>query len=303
MTPSITDRQFVEPTPGIRLHYASCGKAGAPLLLFIHGFPEAWFEWEGLLPEFGDDWFAVAPDLRGFNLSSQPVGVEHYKPALIVQDMLGLIRELGYDKATVVAHDWGGAIAWNLAIQASQHVERLIIINSPHPYLFARELALNPVQQQASTYMNWLREPGSESALLKDDCALLDGFFTGAGQDGAWYTPQLRERYHEMWRRQHPDGGPAMAGAVNYYRATPYRPAAGNPTAMLDKLNPADWRTPVPVRVIWGEQDRALSLGLLEGLDTFCSDLRISRISDAGHWVIHERPDDVRRLVRGHLTD
>src|SRR5690606_12393692 len=115
----------------------------------------------------------VAPDLRGFNLSSKPAGVESYRPKLIVQDLLGLIRALGRKSVTVVAHDWGGAIAWNMAIHAPELVERLIIINSPHPCVFARALSTNPVQQQASEYMNWLRKPGSESALFKDDFALL----------------------------------------------------------------------------------------------------------------------------------
>ena len=303
MTHPIIASQFADVSPGIRLHYASCGDAGAPLLLFIHGFPEAWFEWERLMPAFGEKWFAVAPDLRGFNLSSKPAGVEHYKPKLIVQDMLGLIRALGYEKATVVAHDWGGAIAWNLAIHAPQHVERLVIINSPHPYLFAQALADNPRQQEASGYMNWLRKPGSESALVKDDYSLLDGFFTGSGQNADWYTPEVRQRYHEMWRQPGEAGSHAMSGAVNYYRASPFRPAQDGQPATRLALDPAEWRTSVPVRVIWGEQDRALSSDLLDGLDQVCSDLKVVRVPDAGHWVVHQKSEEIGRLLHEALEE
>ncbi len=299
----ITTNQFADVAPGIRLHYASCGNPEAPLLLFIHGFPEAWFEWEEQMSAFGGEWFAVAPDLRGFNLSSKPAGVEHYKPKLVMQDMLGLIKALGRTKATVVAHDWGGAIAWNMAIQAPEQVERLVIINSPHPYLFARALSSNPKQQQSSSYMNWLRRPGSESVLIKDGYSLLDGFFTGGGQDGAWYTPELQRRYHEMWSQPGEAGSHAMSGAVNYYRASPLRPGEDGQPARIPDLDPAQWSTHVPVRVIWAEQDRALSTDLLDGLDQVCSDLKVVRIPDAGHWVVHQKPAEITRLIRQALQD
>jgi len=299
----IVENQFAEVSPGIRLHYATCGDPQAPLMLFVHGFPEAWFEWEQQMPRFADEWFVVAPDLRGFNLSSKPAGVENYRPKLILQDLLGLIKALGRTSATVVAHDWGGAIAWNMAIHAPEFVERLVIINSPNPYVFARALATNPVQKQASEYMNWLRKPGSESVLFKDDFALLDGFFTGSGQDGRWFTPELRERYHRMWQQPASSGEHPMTGAVNYYRATPLRPVVEEEGNQETRMNPADWRTNVPVRVIWAEADRALPIHLIEGLDEVCSDLRIVRIPGAGHWVVHERPDEITTHIRAALKD
>ena len=292
---AITDNQFDDLGNGIRLHYASAGERGRPLMLFCHGFPEAWFEWEAQLAHFGDDHFAVAPDLRGFNLSSQPPEVENYRAKLIVEDLRLLIARLGYESAIVVAHDWGGAIAWNLAISTPTLVEKLVIVNSPHPYLFVRDLSSDSLQQRASEYMNWLRAPGSEKALAKDDFRLIDGFFEGRGQGAAhWYTPQLRSRYHAMWSR-------GLAGGVNYYRASPlHPPKTGEGTGAI-QMKPEDWTVRVPVRVIWGEADQALLPRLLDGLDQVCPDLEVHRIPEGSHWVIHEQPERINRLIRSFL--
>ncbi len=303
MAASVTAGQFAELGNGIRLHYASAGVPGRPLMLFLHGFPEAWFEWQDQLEEFGTDHFAVAPDLRGFNLSSQPVGVENYRARLILDDLRRFIGLLGYEHAIVVAHDWGGAVAWNLAIFLPQLVERLLIINSPHPYQFMRALAGDPAQQAASQYMNWLRKPGSEGALLEHDCQLLDGMFIGNGQaDSQWYTPAVRERYHTMWRQNASGSAVAMQGAVNYYRSSPARPPLEGETITFDG-KPGDWTLRVPVRVIWGEADIALLPVLLEDLELVCPDLHVTRIAQGTHWIIHQMPARVNALLRGYLSN
>ncbi len=130
--------QFASLPNGARLHYASAGERGKPLMLFVHGFPEFWFEWEAQLAEFGHTHFAVAPDLRGFNLSSKPEAVEAYRPRHIVEDLVQFVSALGYERCIVVAHDWGGAICWNLAIQFPQLVEQLVIINRRTPTCLRR---------------------------------------------------------------------------------------------------------------------------------------------------------------------
>ncbi|NDI84568.1 alpha/beta fold hydrolase [Undibacterium crateris] len=292
----IQSGQFAQLPNGTRLHYASAGEPGQPLILFVHGFPEFWYEWVAQLEEFGTDYFAVAPDLRGFNLSDMPTDPAAYKARHIVDDLQGLITTLGYQQAIIVAHDWGGAICWNLAIALPQLVEKLIIINSPHPYLFMQALANDPAQQASSAYMNWLRQPGSEQALAKDNFALMEGFFQGMGQPPAvWFDADTRSKYHACW--QH-----GLHGGVNYYRASPLHPptnqAAG---AQRLELNPADFCVQPPVRIIWGEADQALPASLLLGIEAFIPDLQIVRIPEGGHWVIHEQPQRVNALLRQFL--
>lgn len=298
MTAAIHSGQFASLSNGTRLHYASAGKKQNPLILFVHGFPEFWYEWSAQLPEFGDDYFAVAPDLRGFNLSDMPADVSAYKAKHIVDDLRLLIAHLGYEKAVIVAHDWGGAICWNLAIALPALVEKLIIINSPHPYLFMRALAQDQSQQSSSEYMNWLRNEGSEAALAKDDFALLEGFFTGMGQPAAsWFDEATRARYHECW--QH-----GLTGGVNYYRASPLHPPTSNDKgASKLSFNPDDFKVRVPTRVIWGESDKALPKTLLDGLDEFIADLHIERIEEGSHWIIHEQPDRINALIRQYLKE
>jgi epoxide hydrolase 4 len=296
MSAAIQSGQYAPLPNGIRLHYASAGEKGKPLMLFVHGFPEFWVEWEAQLAEFGRDHFAVAPDLRGFNLSDMPADPAAYKARHIVEDLCLLAAHLGYDKFVMVAHDWGGAVAWNFAIALPQLLHKLVIVNSPHPYLFMQALANDPAQRAASEYMNWLRAEGSESALAKDDFKLLEGLLNGMGRSPTpWFTDAVRAKYHECWAR-------GLTGGVNYYRASPlHPPTEAHPGPLKLQLNPADFRVKVPTRVIWGETDIALPKTLLDGLDAVVDDLRVERIPEGSHWVIHEQPVRINRLIRGFL--
>ena len=299
MSATITSNQFAALPNGTRLHYASAGQADKPLLLFVHGFPECWFAWEAQLQHFGEDYFAVAPDLRGFNLSDMPTDRAAYKARHIVDDLRLLIAHLGYHDCVLIAHDWGGAIAWNLALAMPQLLRRLIIINAPHPYLFMQALAHDPQQQTASAYMNWLRADGAEEALAKDNFKLMEGFFTGLGASNEqWFTAAVRERYHACWRN-------GLHGGLNYYRASPlYPPTTDDPGALrlVDAMQPADFVVTVPTRVIWGMADMALPPTLLDGLDRFVPDLRIERIAGCSHWIVHEQPTKINRLMRSYLS-
>lgn len=295
--------QFANLPNGMRLHYASAGESGKPLLLFVHGFPEFWYAWEHQLAEFGQTHFAVAPDLRGFNLSGKPADVEAYRPRHIVEDLVQLVRVLGYTRCVIVAHDWGGAVCWNLALQYPDLVERLVIVNAPHPYLFARALAADPAQQKASAYMNWLRKPGAEQALAASDFALLEKMLTGeADQAPAWFGSETRARYRAAWSQPGDDGSHALTGGVNYYRASPmHPPAPGEAAPDLSRLDPAAFVVRVPTLVIWGEQDRALPKSLVDGLGDFVPDLRLERIPEGSHWVVHEQPERINLLIRSAL--
>ena len=297
MSATIRDGQYAELSNGIKLHYASAGEPGKPLILFLHGFPEFWYAWHEQLAEFGRDHFAVAPDLRGFNLSSMPQDVTAYKARHIIEDLRLFTGQLGYDRFDLVAHDWGGAVAWNFAIGLPGLLKRLVIVNAPHPYIFMRALAGDPAQRKASDYMNWLRAEGSEAALAKHGFELMDGFFNGMGQPRAhWYTADVREKYHACWSR-------GLTGGVNYYRASPlHPPTEDHPGPLKLDLKPEDFRVSVPTRVIWGENDLALPKSLVEGLEDVVPDLRLERVPDGTHWVIHEQPALVNRLLRDFLA-
>lgn len=298
MNSAIQEGQYATLPNGQRLHYASAGERGKPLLIFLHGFPEFWYAWHAQLPAFADTHFAVAPDLRGFNLSDMPAEVSAYRPKLISQDIEQLIAHLDYERCIMVAHDWGGAIAWNIAIGKPQLLERLIIINSTHPYPFAKALANDLQQQAASTYMNWLRAEGSEQALAKDDFRVMEQLMLGMGRPSDhWFDESMRARYHACWSR-------GLTGGVNYYRATPlYPPTDNDAGAGKLTLDPANFRVSIPVRVIWGLQDKALLPLLLDDLPELVDDLMIERIPEASHWVAHEQPARVNQLITRFLTE
>ena len=221
-----------------------------------------------------------------------------------MQDVALFIEYLGYEKACIVAHDWGGAVAWNLAILQPQWVEKLIIINSPHPYLFMRALRENPAQQRASAYMNWLRQEESENALSKDSFKLLESFFqrSGGGMP-AWYTPPLQALYHAAWSIPGQQQSHALSGSINYYRASPLHPPLKDEAiSAVIELKPEDWQVQVPTGVIWGEQDIALPIDLLRDLHTVVKNLNIKRIAEGTHWVVHEHPQLVNEYIQQYLV-
>jgi pimeloyl-ACP methyl ester carboxylesterase len=273
---------------GVRLHYAAAG-AGDPIV-FLHGFPEFWYAWHNQLEEFGRDHLAVAPDLRGYNLSSKPEGIDSYSTHLIAEDVRQLIEHLGAERATVVGHDWGGAPAWFLATFQTEAVERLVILNSPHPGPFARELAESSAQQEASAYMGVFRgEPGkAEEILLGNDFEGLRKF-----TEGLW--PALSEEeqaaYREAWSQEG-----AIAAGLNWYRASPIA-LPGEEGFPFPVPEPEHFRTEVPTLVIWGERDTVLPPTLLDGLEDYVPNLTVKRV-DATHWVVHEQPELVNRYIR-----
>jgi pimeloyl-ACP methyl ester carboxylesterase len=275
---------------GIDLSCRAAGPKGAPVLVFLHGFPEAAFVWDALLEHFGTRYRAVAPNLRGYERSSTPADVEAYRAKYLIADISSLIDVLGGRLAALVAHDWGGALAWGVAAQRPEAIGHLVIINSPHPATFLRELRANPAQQAASAYMTFLCRPDAEALLAADDFARLWPFFTNMGATdptrpgGAWLTEELRERYREVWRA-------GLRGGCNYYRASPLKPPlTSDDLVMKVELPPQTVTTRAPTLVIWAEDDIALPVALLDGLDAFVPDLRIVRVPGASHWIVHERP-------------
>lgn len=278
---------------GVRLHYATAGRG--PLMLFVHGFPQFWYAWHHLLPEFARDHHAVAPDMRGVNLSAKPDGVKAYHVTQQTNDLRALMRHLGHDRCVLVGHDWGGACAWHFASQHPAEIEKLVIVNAPHPVMFARELRRNAAQRKASDYMALFRLDKAERVLAEDDFRRLAYFFRewggagGARPDGATLAI-----YKEAWTQPG-----ALTASLNYYRASPLYPAT--PPESVPELRAQDFMVRVPTLVIWGDSDTALLPELLDGLGECVPDLRLEHIREGSHWVVHEFPDKVTSLIRDFL--
>ncbi len=299
--PPVRDGQYAQvgtAARSLRLHYASCGDERAPLLLMLHGFPEGWFAWREQMSAFAARFHMIAPDLRGYGRSDKPEGVGAYRVAELVADVNALIDALGYERCTLVGHDWGGVLAWAFAIAHPERVERLVILNAPHPVLFAEALAHDPRQQAASAYMNWLRRPGSETVLARDDFARLEAMLESMG-GAPWLDAARRAEYHEAWAIHG-----ALAAAVNYYRASPLHPPDdGEAAGVSPALDASRFTVRVPTLVVWGERDLALLPSLLDGLDRVVPQLRIVRLPEATHWLVHEAPQRVAAEIAAFVDD
>ncbi|MGY8905180.1 MAG: alpha/beta fold hydrolase [Burkholderiales bacterium] len=303
----------LQPLPhGITLSVRSAGAPGRPVLLFLHGFPEGAFVWDALLAHFSQPlhggFRCVAPNLRGFEQSSAPPEPAAYRAKHLVQDIAALIaiESPGQPLAALVAHDWGGAVAWNLANQQPGLMQRLCILNSPHPGTFLRDMQHDARQQAASAYMNFLIRPDAEEKLAEQDYRRLWVFLNQLGQtEGApWLTKAVKAQYRAVWAD--PPGtalGTGLRGGCNYYRASPLRPPrADDPAAQAISLPREMLTVQVPTQVIWGLQDHALLPGLLDGLTDYIPQLSVHRVPDASHWIVHEQPEQVIALLADFLA-
>ena len=277
---------------GVELDVATAGDPAAPAIVLLHGFPESHRTWRHQIPELAKTHFVIAPDQRGFARSSKPDGAENYTPDKTVGDLLALADHFGKDRFVLVGHDWGCAIALMAALQHPDRVERLVIVNAPHPFVFQKSLFDDMAQRAASQYIRLFRNPGLEAQL---EAMGLGTFFDttfARHADPALLAPE-RDAYLDEW------GQPgAMTAMLNWYRAsaivvpgmdeTPDRPA------FLDGPFPP---LRMPVLVIWGMGDTALLPVQLDGLEPFVPDLKVVKI-DAGHFVPWEKPEAVTAAIR-----
>lgn len=285
---STISTRFVLGADGVQLHVAEAGDAAKPLMILLHGFPECGAAWHALMASLADDYHTVAPDLRGYGLSDCPAPVASYRIDRLVADVLAIIDDAGAAECTLVGHDWGGALAWAVALAHPHRVRKLVILNAPHPVPFARALAGDPAQQAASQYMNWLRRPGSEEVLAREQFSRLDAMLETSSV-APWFQGPLRETYHRHWARPG-----VLRGMINWYRATPLAPPPpGQPTVDFTLPEPQHFVVKVPTLVIWGERDTALLPQLLDGLGALVPDLQICRIATASHWLVHEAAPQV----------
>jgi pimeloyl-ACP methyl ester carboxylesterase len=287
--------QFQQTLPhGITLSCRAAGERGRPALVFLHGFPEAAFVWDPLLDHFSrtenGGYRCVAPNLRGYEKSTQPGEVKAYRAKYLVQDIAALIQAEGAPLECLVAHDWGGAVAWNLANQLPELTKKLAIINSPHPGTFLRELKSSASQQAASAYMNFLIRPDAEALLRENDYRRLWAFFTSWG-GAPWLTDAVKQQYREVWDA-------SLTGGLNYYRASPLRPPRPEDPAAAAITLPLEMLTVnLPTLVLWGMDDAALPPGLVDGLGEYVPRLTLEKVEGASHWIIHERPDLVAQRL------
>jgi pimeloyl-ACP methyl ester carboxylesterase len=281
---------------GIELEVTIGGPHDGPSIIFLHGFPESSRTWRFQLDELTKDFRVIAPDQRGYARSSKPEGVENYTPDKMIADLFALADRLGIEKFTLVGHDWGGAIAWGAALANPTRIERLVILNAPHPFVFQKSMFDDMGQREASQYIRAFRTPGMEHMIS----ANLDGFFEqifGPSGIGGEASPEARAAYLNEWSQPG-----AIAAMLNWYRAAqivvpamdeqPDRPAylaAPFPTVKM------------PTLVIWGMADKALTPSQLEGLDALVDDLEIVEIPDAGHFLTWEKPTAVNAALRAFL--
>ena len=285
---------------GITLRCQWAGEPGRPRLLLLHGFPQAAFIWEATQQALAGETWSCAPNLRGYGGSSAPPDLAAYRPRLLVGDLVALIEQWGAPLDLLVAHDWGGALAWNLAAQRPDLLRRLLIINAPHPAAFLRDLRDSPAQQAASAYMNELCEPDAAERFAANDFRAMWAFFehlspTAAGP-GGWLDEALKARLRAVWQ-----GG--LDPMLNWYRASPLKPPRSPDDAVLSLQLPAEQVTVrVPTRVVWGEADAALPPSLLAGLSAWVPELSVRRVPGASHWILHEQPELVVAEIRAALA-
>jgi epoxide hydrolase 4 len=277
---------------GLRLH---CVEAGAgPLVVLLHGFPEFWYAWRHQIPALAAAGFrVVAPDLRGYNASDKPPRVRDYRPRVLAREVADLIVALGAGSAAVAGHDWGGGLAWLLAMHHPERVERLVVLNAPHPIRFLKGLG-SPRQLRRSWYMLAFQAPWLPERLLaaRDFQALRRALRRQPTRPGA-FTAQDIDRY--VAAAAQPG---ALRAAINYYRAA----VRANPLAQAQTLRRVDTPTLV-IWVIWGDQDRYLGRELAEPDRAWVPNVWVERIAEASHWVQADAPERVNQLMVDFLLE
>lgn len=272
-------------TNGIRLHCVTQGEGD--LVVMLHGFPENWYSWRHQIPSLARRFKVVAPDMRGYNLSEKPEGVRAYDISKLTADVKGLIEAYGADRAHVIAHDWGGAVAWTFAMSYPEYVDRLVVMNCPHPVVFMKNLMRNPRQLLRSWYMFFFQVPGiPELAIRSFDYLALERAFRGwAINKDAFSDEDIRELKTAAAQPG------ALTAGINYYRAMFRAQRPGRPGGGFKKIES-------PTLLIWAEEDRALGKELTYGMDRyFTGGLEIRYIPDCSHWVQQEQPLLVNELL------
>jgi pimeloyl-ACP methyl ester carboxylesterase len=289
---------FVDLATGIRMNVETAGSDDAPPVIFVHGFPESHRTWRGLVPLMADKMRMVMPDLRGFGASDKPQDVTDYLTPKLVADLFALADALEIDRFALVGHDWGGAIAWAAALGGDPRVERLAIINSPHPAIFQKSLIDHPDQRAASQYMNAFRNTGMEAGIARMG---FDTFFDKSFAphvDMTKISPDERQHYIDNWSQPG-----AMTAMLNWYRASlMVVPTPDEEAAMPEWVERGVPKLNIPVRVIWGLDDKALLPVQLEGMGEVGEDVEVFPLPGVGHFAPWQAPQAVADALQPFLV-
>lgn len=289
--------QRVRLSTGVALDVVDEGPRDAPPILFLHGFPESHRTWRHQIAALSDRYRCIAPDQRGYARSSKPAGIADYRVPNLIADVFALADALGVERFTLVGHDWGGALAWAVALKDQQRVERLILCNAAHPYVFQRTLVHDIPQRQASQYIREFRERDIEGEIAEHG---LERFFAERFEHlltAGSMNEADRAAYLDEWSQPG-----AMTGMLNWYRASPMEvPDMNAPAVDTPFLQRPFPRLTMPVLVVWGMQDAALLPCQLDGLDDHIDALTIVRVAEAGHFIPWEAPDAVNAAIQAFL--
>jgi len=263
------EEKYIE-TNGVKLHTVIIG-SGKPLIL-LHGFPDFWFGWSPVIYGLKDNFKLIIPDMRGFNLSDKPKGIQKYRIDILIKDIKGLCEHLNLKKFYLAGHDWGGVVAWVFAENYPGLVKKLAILNAPHPKIFQEKLRNDKEQQKASFYIFEFLKPDGEKWLYENDYKWLKLAVFGGMVNKKQLSENDKKRYISAWSQPG-----AILGGVNYYRANLNFDITG-----IIK---------VPTLVIHGMKDTAVLSSVLEGLDYFVKDLKVIHAENSSHWIIHDEPE------------
>lgn len=269
----------------IRLHVVEAGDPEGEVILFLHGFPEYWYGWRKQIAHFAEKGFrVVVPDQRGYNLSDKPADIRAYRLEHLTNDIAALIRQLSSRKIYLVGHDWGGAVAWSLAIHYPALLSRLIVLNLPHPQVMKQSPLHLPKQILKSWYIGFFQIPSLPEKLLSlFNYRLLEKSMRSAAHAGT-FSKEDMQQYKKAWRQPG-----ALRAMINWYRAIRYAKHEAAP-GLNEEIQ-------IPTLLIWGKQDRALSHEMARPSIEKCRNGRLEMIEDATHWLQHEKAAQVNRLM------
>ncbi|MBD8016793.1 alpha/beta fold hydrolase [Planococcus wigleyi] len=280
--------QFLE-SNGINLHVAVAGPEDGLLVVLLHGFPEFWFGWKNQIQPLAEKGYrVVAPDQRGYNLSDKPEGIDNYTVDHLRDDVIGIIEHFKKESAIVIGHDWGGAVAWHLAATHPEYVDKLIVLNIPHPKAMPRVLKKNPLQWMKSSYIAFFQLPNlPEKALGMGEFKTMQQSIEQTSKKNT-FSPHEMEQYKAAWSQSD-----ALTAMLNWYRAIRRGSFRQIPETKIK----------VPVRIIWGLGDQFLSPMLAKESMSFCEEVNLAFVGEATHWIQHEQPDIVNRLIDQFINE
>jgi len=271
---------------GLRFHAVAAGPEDGPLVILLHGFPETSYAWRHQVAPLAEAGFRVlAPDQRGYGNSDKPAGVSAYQLNALALDVIGLAQAVGRQQFSVVGHDWGGVVAWHLAMHHAVHIERAAILNAPHPATLLRYTLRNPLQLFKSAYVGLFQLPFAPELMLRANNYQAMAWALKASSRPGTFKPEDITIYRQAWAQPG-----ALTTMLNWYRALPLPTAAKAPARIPATL---------PIKILWGDRDTALERGLAEEAVTWCDNAEAIHLPGATHWLHHEESE----LVNAQLLE